>query len=465
MAQHHSGKYQFIEFVVATSTSSPSRKQQRTIRSHASRGRTKRRQRPQLKSWILQRDGSPSLVDDQYTSIPPRVGWDLSFFDFPIEIQPYMQGDLSLALSPLREALYPPEICLQVDPASSSWTTTLLTDSVYLHCTLFSVEAYLELCLRKSHGPLTHFYFQKTLRLLQDRLDKPGDPLSISDPTIMVVSVLGLTAEVTGDSMAAKKHMEGLRRMVDLRGGLEMLRFDNSRLPAKVCRIDLVLALRFGIEPVFFNSAIPWRSFVDHGLIGKSKEVPAGNEDLSNILSTLDKRLTNVWNDLKEFSQICNLASQTPNKLSPNLFSEIMISIYYRLLSLKFKDDPVSEAIRVAMMAFGSGVFFQWRGMKQRLAFLDNLSQKSLFNLRKSQTRPPPLLILWLLVVQFSAFSQLPPGNDMRLWVDDIVSQLGISDWKQGRQMLKSVMWIDYCHDKLLDQVWPETTKSPHVCQ
>lgn len=89
-------QYQFVEFIVATSTSSPSRKQQRIIRSHASRGRAKKRQRPQLKSWILQRDGSPSLVDDQYTSIPPRVGWDLSFFDFPIEIQPYMQGELSL---------------------------------------------------------------------------------------------------------------------------------------------------------------------------------------------------------------------------------------------------------------------------------------------------------------------------------------------------------------------------------
>lgn len=203
---------------------------------------------------------------------------------------------------------------------------------------------------------------------------------------------------------------------------------------------------------------------MDHGLIGKSKEAPADNEDLAKTLSTLDKRLTNIWNDLKEFSQICNLASQTPHKLSPNVFSEIMISIYYRLLSLKFKDDPAAEAVRVAMMAFGSGIFFQWRGIKQRLAFLDNLSQTSLFNLRKSQTLLPPLFILWLLVVQLSAFSQLPPENDLRLWVDDIVSQLRISDWKQGRQMLKSVMWIDYCHDNLLDQVWPETTKSPKVC-
>ncbi|KAK6453115.1 hypothetical protein FP744_10009367 [Trichoderma asperellum] len=254
--------------------------------------------------------------------------------------------------------------------------------------------------------------------------------------------------------MAAKKHMEGLRRMVDLRGGLEMLRFDNARLPAKVCRIDLVLALRFGIEPVFFNSTMPWRSFVDHGLIGKSKGALADNEEVLRTLSTLDKRVTNIWNDLKEFSQICNLASQTPHKLSPNIFSEIMISIYYRLLSLKFEDDPVAEAIRVAMMAFGAGIFFQWRGIRQRLAHLDRLSQSSLSNLKESQIRLPPLFILWLLVVQISTFAQLPPVNNLRLWVDDTVSQLRISNSKQGRQMLKSVMWIDYCHDKLLDEVW-----------
>lgn len=208
---------------------------------------------------------------------------------------------------------------------------------------------------------------------------------------------------------------------------------------------------------------MPWRSFVDHGLIGKSKGILADNEEVLRTLSTLDKRLTNIWNDLKEFSQICNLASQTPHKLSPNIFSEIMISIYYRLLSLKFEDDPVAEAIRVAMMAFGAGIFFQWRGIKQRLAHLDRLSQSSLSNLKESQIRLPPLFILWLLVVQISTFAHSPPVNNLRLWVDDTVSKLRISNSKQGRQMLKSVMWIDYCHDKLLDEVWLVDTQNSHV--
>jgi hypothetical protein len=66
----------------------------------------------------------------------------------------------------------------------------------------------------------------------------------------MVVSVLGLTAELTGDNMAAMKHMEGLRKMVELRGGLEMLRFSNSRLPAKVCRLVSVFLIELGLSKI-----------------------------------------------------------------------------------------------------------------------------------------------------------------------------------------------------------------------
>lgn len=140
---------------------------------------------------------------------------------------------------------------MQVDPALSSWTTNLLADLLYLHCTLFSVEAFLDTSLGRATSSLTQFHLLKTLRLLQDRLDAPHDPQSITDATIMVVSVLALTAELHGDMAAADVHMRGLERMIKLRGGLEMLRFDNSRLPAKVCRFVYNTLQN---ETAFFNS-------------------------------------------------------------------------------------------------------------------------------------------------------------------------------------------------------------------
>lgn len=139
--------------------------------------------------------------------------------------------------------LYPPEICLQVDEKQSSWMTSLLIDVVYFHSALFSIEAYFDIFLKRGQSCLTQFHFSKTLRLLQERLNTPDDPKTISDPTIMVVITLGLTAELLGDRLAAENHIEGLKRIVELRGGLEKLDTDNPRLPAKICRYVLLRIL------------------------------------------------------------------------------------------------------------------------------------------------------------------------------------------------------------------------------
>jgi hypothetical protein len=135
----------------------------------------------------------------------------------------------------MKGALYPSEICLQVDAMQSSWTTNLLIDKIYFHAVIFSLETYFDLLVGRQ-GTLSHFHFAKTLRLLQERLNNPHDLRTISDATIMVIVMLGLSAELIGDRDAAENHVAGMKRIVDLRGGLEGLRFDNPRLPAKVCR-------------------------------------------------------------------------------------------------------------------------------------------------------------------------------------------------------------------------------------
>lgn len=89
-----------FEFVTHNSPGKPDRDGQRLIRSHASRGKRNKKHAGLLdRSWILQRNGSLAAVDAQYTSIPSRVGSDLSFFTFPVELQPYMQDDIARGIS------------------------------------------------------------------------------------------------------------------------------------------------------------------------------------------------------------------------------------------------------------------------------------------------------------------------------------------------------------------------------
>ncbi|KAM5385434.1 hypothetical protein ACJZ2D_001075 [Fusarium nematophilum] len=444
-----------LEFIAAHPAKKPSREDQRRIKSHVARGRPSRRDRPQVKSWILQRKNG--MVD---LGIPARVGSDLSLLGFPEPLKPYMEEDIVRSFYGMKGTLYPSEICLQVEPSQSSWTTNLLSDLVYFHSAIFSIESYLDDRLGREQGTLSQFHFLKTLRLLQERINDPKDPKSISDATIMVVVILGLTAELIGDRPAAENHLAGMARIVSLRGGLEMLRFDNSRLPAKVCRVDLGLVLRFGCRPVFFAEEISWDPYIaGQGLIRGVKKVAGREAEVSKFVQTLDERLINIWKDLQDFSRLANLAHQTTHKLPPNTFSEIMVSVLYRLLALSFLESPIEDALRLGMMAFSAAIFFRWRGMKQRQQYLDDSFRDALLKLNGSSTQPPLAVLLWLLMTWSMNVSGHVAEGNVQQWLDDLL-QSKFHSWTEAHDALKSVMWIDCMHNAAGKQVFEAAMKS-----
>lgn len=132
--------------------------------------------------------------------------------------------------------MYPPGLCLEVEAEDSGWVGSLMSDPVYLHSMLFSSEAWLDESLGRDRSLSTQMHLLKTLRLLQERISVPGDPLAISDQTIMTVVTLALAAQVFGDRAGVENHMQGLQRMVDLRGGFGALKTSTHELPGKICR-------------------------------------------------------------------------------------------------------------------------------------------------------------------------------------------------------------------------------------
>ncbi|KAF5704247.1 hypothetical protein FMUND_12626 [Fusarium mundagurra] len=263
----------------------------------------------------------------------------------------------------------------------------------------------------------------------------------------MVVIILGLAAEMIGDRAAAENHAAGMAKIVDLRGGLEMLRFDNPRLPAKVCRVDIGLALRFGCKPVFFDKDISWNPYLSsQGLVRRKKKHPDANHDIIAFLNTLDPRLSNVWKDLEEFAKLSNIASQTGRKLQPNIFSEVLVSILYRLLALS-PESASENALRLGMMTFAASLFFRWRDMKQRQAYLDESFRDALMELKKAATQPPTTVLLWLLVIWRTNSIQGCCDEVVEEWFLEVLGGLGICSWPELKKVLKSVLWIDCLFD------------------
>lgn len=101
----------------------------------------------------------------------------------------------------------------------------LTSDAISFHITAFSVEGFINKILRHQEDPINPvamLHLQKGLRLLRHRLQGDNHEIKVSDSTMGVVLKLASVAHFDGDYKTSRQHMEGLRKMVDLRGGLDV---------------------------------------------------------------------------------------------------------------------------------------------------------------------------------------------------------------------------------------------------
>lgn len=104
---------------------------------------------------------------------------------------------------------------------------------------MFSVRAFVD---RAPHGGQISrpaaFHYAQTLQLLQARLnafEQGQRDIVFCDSTIMVIITLAAAAEITGDFAAVENHVDGLLKIVSLRGGVRSLDTHNN-MQVKVCR-------------------------------------------------------------------------------------------------------------------------------------------------------------------------------------------------------------------------------------
>jgi len=109
----------------------------------------------------------------------------------------------------------------------NEWISLLRLDAAALHITAFAVESFIDRVLRrqeKSINLAATLHFQDGMRILRERLLGDNDESKVSDSTIGVVLKLASAAYFDGDYKVSRQHMDGIRRMVDLRGGPDFFR-------------------------------------------------------------------------------------------------------------------------------------------------------------------------------------------------------------------------------------------------
>lgn len=118
------------------------------------------------------------------------------------------------------KVVFPLLVAIGYQADTSDTLYPMATDSAALHITAYAVEGFMEKVLRDGKAPKASamLHFQKGVRLLRERLLNDDEEIKLSDSTISVVLKLASIAHFDRDHKASRIHMDGLRKMVNLRG-------------------------------------------------------------------------------------------------------------------------------------------------------------------------------------------------------------------------------------------------------
>ena len=92
---------------------------------------------------------------------------------------------------------------------------------VMMHTAIFTTQFLHERSVGLPHGKIGRFHLAKALSHLQENLNNRNE--ATSNDNIAAVTILAMTAILLGELETASKHMDGLARMVELRGGFGSL--------------------------------------------------------------------------------------------------------------------------------------------------------------------------------------------------------------------------------------------------
>jgi hypothetical protein len=129
--------------------------------------------------------------------------------------------------------MYPAMYCVKPQVLETTWFGYLVEDIACLHALVFLTSVTQDKLLGVQRSATSRKHLSRTLSLLSERLSRRD--LAVTDQTISVVISLALAAIIFGEARVARTHVEGLGKMIDMRGGIDKL-LSNRQLWYKACR-------------------------------------------------------------------------------------------------------------------------------------------------------------------------------------------------------------------------------------
>ncbi|KAH7200483.1 hypothetical protein DER44DRAFT_888433 [Fusarium oxysporum] len=455
-------------FVVTTSSGKPDKGTMRKIRSHAMRGRNTRadrlaraqeRMNPD-KSLVhtMETDSSASSISVPCTdstaepcngqkpgkdnlstmSIPRKLAPELLLQRSEVELKPYMLELMYQAFTTPKPCRY--AIDMKVAHESESHIFSLSdmhTQEVSLHSILFTASAFKEVCQGVEFSILTRYHLGETLRCIQKSLQDKSTATAM--PTVGAIVNLASAASSFGDVETARKHMDGICRIFELRGGISP--FGTAALAEMKCqRMEICLSMAEGRKPRLLPNIQSWDSLMPKSSIHLAPE----STFLDSRNLTTDRRLLSIWADLQHYSRLASESTPIP----PELFLSISTTLPNRLLHISYNARSTCELLRLCMLVYIKSILFSLPGVGKRMSYLSTNLEVALQTFVPFR-REHSTFLLWALLIAGGCIFEDFGRTWHRQAIRETCDVLGVISWIQCREMLSSVLWIGDLHNSL----------------
>ncbi|OAA55854.1 hypothetical protein SPI_08061 [Niveomyces insectorum RCEF 264] len=418
-------------------------------------------------------------IDVRYPHIPDRVGWEMSLTRFAISVEQPLLRDLLQFCLAAKRIMYPLQQCIRFhneeDKADSTWLKLLTTDDAYMHATVFASQAYVVSTSRDGErssmaARQAVMHHTAALRLLRQRLAAcANNAATISDATILVVLCLTLHAQFAADAATATLHMQGLYKIVHLRGGLAAFRH-NTKLIIELLKCDLGIALNNKTRPLFRGdpivSALASASLrtTQAAATTPPDAAPAATDCALPSLQGVHADLRRIWTTLHRFCATVNTAVQRKRQLPKDVLLDAMASTMYPLLDLNgaFAAQSVDEAICLGLLVFSAHIFLSWQGLRPAHTHFPGMYRACLVHTKLPDTFSP-LILVWLLL--FGSLTLFSPADNAWLmpWLRLNIGLCRSGTWRGLCGQLETLPWIGMLHDKPGKVVYDTAVQWPQV--
>ncbi|KAF5722706.1 hypothetical protein FMUND_2583 [Fusarium mundagurra] len=277
--------------------------------------------------------------------------------------------------------------------------------------------------------------------------------------TIFIILILLFAAESFRDFDAVSTHLDGLRRLLELRETKPMPL--DSKLLFKIQQVDLRMSLATG-RPLYFPFDYSY-SQPPVGIISPPSIIPwlMVHPALMNCYQTL-QTLSNHANQYR-FSKL----KKTLNWLD---FQSRVSTCQTLLIGMRHGHLPVvSEALRLGMLAFLS-TLSRSPARKSHLSIFTSQLEECFLAMKQEQDFYMPLLI-WLMLMGY--MSSIDTSSWISsVWCSSVQPELS---WEAVRKMVGELPWIQMIHDEPGEQSyrhlqaqrgdWVPSFNHPHELQ